>query len=442
MPAARHFPNWLDVFVEYGGYGEAPRDAIFWTGVSCISAVLRRNVWFDMGYWSWFPNHYIVLVARPGIIGKGVTLSIGQNLLDEVPGLHIAPDSITWQSLVTTLAETREDVNFVDPATGEIEYIPTCCLTVLSSEFGTLIDMRNTDMVNMLIKMYDAEKKLEKKTKTSGDDIAPRPWLNMMACTTPAWIATGFDELTIQGGFTSRCLFVFADEKRVLVAYPKRHMPPDLSVTKARLIEDLCNMSTLRGDFIMTEDAYEFGEEIYKRHWNGAAKGTDTAHLGGYWARKQAHLHKLAMVLSAAESNKLQITRKHLETANNWVSQTEQNLTRVFELVGRSADSRLANEIIAFVSRLGMVTRADLHAHFISHYGEEEVNRGVNTCFAANKLASRDMGGTAYLMIPKPVTAPQPQVAAPAQTPAQTAAPAPSLSREVILSFAEPGETA
>lgn len=433
MAGQRKFDNWLEAFLKYSGYGEAPEDCLFWTGVGTIAGALRRNVWIDEGYFQWFPNHYIVLVAPPGVIAKSTTMNIGFNLLREVPGIKFGPDSITWQALITAMAEAREDVAFPDGS-----FMPSCALTIASDEFGNLINMDDAGMLNILIAMFDAKQGVfEKVTKLSGNDMVPNPWLNFMACTTPSWIASGFTELTTQGGFVSRCLFIFADRKRRLIAYPSRHMPSNIKQLQEDLTKDLEAMSLMRGPFTLTDDAREYGEDLYRKHWNGQTQNLDMERFGGYWARKQTHFHKLAMVLSAAEGPSLRIERRHLELAYARVSATEPNLNRVFELIGRTADSRVAGEILSLITRIGTISRADLHAHFLARYGREEVNRGLDSCIAAGKLVARQLPDSSIVLtIPRP-QAPQPQASAPAQTPAGASAAAPSRPPAAGLSAPE-----
>jgi len=80
----------------------------FWTGVSTLAGALRRKVWVDMGYFKWFPNFYIILVAPPGIVSKSTTAGIGMSLLRQVPDIQFGPDVITWQALVQSFAESTK----------------------------------------------------------------------------------------------------------------------------------------------------------------------------------------------------------------------------------------------------------------------------------------------------------------------------------------------
>src|SRR6185369_14226993 len=103
---------------------EAPRQMYFWTGVSTLAGVLRRKVWIDQAYFTWYPNFYIVLVAPPGIVSKSTTANIGMNLLHQVPGVKFGPDIVTSQALVSAFAESAETFEF------NAEFYPMSALTL------------------------------------------------------------------------------------------------------------------------------------------------------------------------------------------------------------------------------------------------------------------------------------------------------------------------
>ena len=108
MSYKRNFPDWIKAFIEYAGFGEAPRHMYFWVGASTIAGVLRRRVWIDQAYFRWHPNMYVILVAPPGIVSKSTTAGIGMRLLRQVPGIRFGPDVVTWQALVGAFAEASE----------------------------------------------------------------------------------------------------------------------------------------------------------------------------------------------------------------------------------------------------------------------------------------------------------------------------------------------
>lgn len=349
----RHFPDWLKAYLHYTRDTEAPQHMHFWSGVSAIAGVLRRQVWIDQAYFKWYPNFYIVMVAPPGIVSKSTTVGISMELLREVEGIHFGPDVVTWQSLVERFAQITEGVE-LDPEGAPGVYTPMSAMTMESSEFGNLLDPQDKGMVDLLVSLWDGKQgTFEKSTKSSGNDAVANPWINLIACTTPSWISGNFPEYMVGGGFTSRTIFVYADKKAQYVAYPYLKVPKDLADQKTKLIADLSRISKLKGPFTLTSKAVEWGTSWYKEHYSSRPLNLDMAHFGGYFARKQVQMHKLAMVLSASESDSMQITDEHLATAHYMITDLEPDLQFVFKSIGQSQATGHVEKLIEFVRNSG-----------------------------------------------------------------------------------------
>lgn len=361
--AKRHFDNWLTGFMDYASFSEAPPHMHFWSGVSTIAGALRRRVWVDMAYFRWYPNFYVILVAPPGIVSKSTTASIGMSLLKKVPDIKFGPDVVTWQALVTGFAESTLSYEY------EGEFHAMSAITIESSEFGNLLNPQDKEMVDLLVSLWDGKQgAFEKKTKGSGCDIVENPWINLIACTTPAWIAGNFPEYMIGGGFTSRCVFVYAEKKAKLVAYPGQIVPPNLKEIAQCLVEDLARISTLVGPYTLTPDALKWGNAWYEEHYTAKHIHLDDERFGGYLARKQTHIHKLAMILAAAESDRMVIEADHLALAHQMVTDLEHDMSFVFSKIGKSEDAVYTERLIWYVSKRGGCPYPEafryVHAHF------------------------------------------------------------------------------
>ena len=375
----RHFPDWIEAFQNYASFGEAPRKMYFWVGVSAIAGALRRKVWIDQHYFKWYPNFYTILVAPPGVIAKTTTADIAMDLLREVPGILFGPSVVTWQALVTSFTEACETFECIDKH-GEIMQMPMSPITISSGEFGNLLNPQDKEMVDMLVNLWDG-KSFQKKTKHSGDDNVVNPWINLIACTTPAWIAGNFPEYMIGGGFTSRCVFVYGEQKARFVAYPGLSVPKDIDQLKNLLIQDLSQISLMAGEYQLTKQAIEWGDEWYKKHNTTRQPHLDDSRFGGYIARKQTHIHKLAMVLAAARSDKLIITQEILETAATMVTDLEIEMAKVFQKIGQSEITATAQRLLDFIQRKGRVDYAEayryIHAQFPQFRDFEDMLKGL-----------------------------------------------------------------
>jgi hypothetical protein len=352
-----------------------------WTGIWTIAGALRRRVWIDQGYFQWTPNVYIVLVAPPGIVSKSTTLSNGAKLLRKVEGIKFGPDAVTWQSLVQALAGACEEVLMPDAM-----FHAMSCVSIASSEFGTLFNPNDREMVDVFVSLWDGQIGVwEKQTKTSGNDRIVNPWINMAACTTPGWIAGNFPEYLVGGGFTSRCLFVYAEEKQNLVAYPGEQIDPKFAEMAEDLVHDLALISTMAGPYTLDEEAKKFGIEWYESHYKNRIKALDNPRFGGYLARKQTHIHKISMVLAAAESDERVVRRSHLEGALQLVTGLEANMPKVFDLIGVSGAAKYSNEVLSYLKVFKILDRNELFRLCFRTMGLQEFEHALNACCQAGQ---------------------------------------------------------
>lgn len=373
----RNYENWLDAYCQYAGFSEAPRRMHYWSGVAALAGALRRHVWLDMGYFRWYPNFYIILVAPPGVVSKSTTANIAMQILRRVPGVHFGPEAVTWQALVESFENSTETFELNG------EHHIQSAMTIESAEFGNLIDPSNREQVDFLVSLWDSKiGSFQKVTKGSGTNNVENPFINLIACTTPAWIAGNFPEYVIGGGFTSRCLFVYADEKEKFVAYPSLHMPREMAEVQQTLTQDLERIATqVVGPYAMDEGAVEWGELWYTTHWQNKPDELDDDRFSGYLARKQTHIHKTAMCIAAAKKDALVITRDDLEQANAAVSDLERDMVKVFARIGRTQQSVQAERFIRFVQRKGKIDYAAayqfIHSSFPSAKGFEDIVAGA-----------------------------------------------------------------
>lgn len=340
---------------------------------------------------------YIILVAPPGVVAKSTTADIALSLLKQVAGVKFGPNVVTWQALVTAFAESNE--SFECPP-GSQDWMPQCALTLESSEFGNLVNPSDRDMVDMLVNLWDGKKgAFIKLTKGNGTDNVENPWINLIACTTPAWVAGNFPEYVIGGGFTSRCLFVYADTKDKYVAYPIRSMPKNYLDVQNALVQDLEHIkSTLVGRYDLTEEAVRWGEQWYEYHWTHKPDELDDDRFSGYLARKQTHIHKTAMVLSASRQDALVIEADDLKNAVLMVSDLERDMQKVFARIGRTPQSVQAERFIRFVHKQGLVPFSVAYQYIHSAFPDLRNFEGIIMgAVRAGYMELFEAGGVKYL---------------------------------------------
>ena len=394
----RHFSNWIKAYQSYASYSEAPKKFHFWTAVSTIASVLQRKVWIDQRYFQWVPNFYIVLVAPPGIMAKTTTLDIGQSMLKEVSGVHFGPDVVTWQALVTSLAEAKIDK--LIPDTSPPLYEPMCCISFMAGEFGNLLDPSDREMVDLLITLWDSRKgAFRKQTKTQGADVIENPCINILACTNPSWIKDAFPRHFITGGLSSRCVFIHAEEKEKLVAYPGYAVPNSKALDEmhARLVEDLQTMNNMYGEYMLTPEAIQWGEQWYREHWTRDDPAILDPRFGGWRARKQTHIHKIAIVLASSKRSELVITKRDLIEAEQVVTSLEPEMFKVLDNVGMSDAGKEVRTIIEIVSSAKIIARTELYRQVHTVIGPRQFMEALNGALQTEMIKARSEGGDLIL---------------------------------------------
>lgn len=335
----------------------------FWCGVSAVAGALRRRVWLDMAYFKWFPNFYVILVAPPGIVSKSTTAAVAMNLLRQVPNVRFGPDVVTWQALVQSLASSAEAFQLPD---GTFETMSP--VTIESGELGNLLNPQDREMVDLLVTLWDGRAKFSKITKMSGNDEVANPWINIIACTTPSWIAGNVPEYLVGGGLTSRCVFIFADKKERYVAYPYLEVPASLREQERALVEDLTQIASLCGAYRLTPEATDWGVAWYREHYEKRPDGLDDDRFGGYIARKQTHIHKLAMVIAAAHRDELVVTLEDIVTAHTMVTDLEQDMPQVFAKIGKGDAAATSDRFISLLKRRGGMPYEEAIRWFYSYF--------------------------------------------------------------------------
>ena len=365
---SRLLPDWLSAFLDYTEHMEAPRFMRTWAGISAIASTLRRKVWIDQDQFIWTPSLYIIFVGPPGVITKSTTTDMSSNLLRQVPGIKFGPNNITWQALATSFADASESFQW-PPDSGD--WNPMSAITLVSRELGSLLNPKDQDLVNLFIELYDGAKSYEKVTKMSGNDTIEAPWINMLGATTPSWIADNVPKSALGGGLISRCIFLYGDEKEKMVAYPAdaiRNKEVHKRVEEA-LVHDLEHLAlNLIGPYEITKEAKVWGTKWYVDLWTNAKQHYNDDKIMGYIARKQTHLHKLAMVLAASRKDEMTITEEDLQLADQMLLSIEDSLDKVFAQIGRTEQSVQAERFIKLIEQRGAVAYDEayrlVHQHF------------------------------------------------------------------------------
>lgn len=379
----RRYDNWLREYMRFTAHSESPDPFHFWTGVSMIAGALRRRVWIDEGIFQWTPNFYIIFVAPPGVAAKSTSAAIGGSILRRIEGIHHGPNSMTWQGLTLALEEAIEVLEH------DGRFWHMSCITCIVSELGTFLKTKDKDLLEVLTDLWDGRlTQWKHKVRTAEEVIIRNPWINILGCTTPAWMRDNYPNYMIEGGLTSRVVFVHGDKKRRLVAYPSDEINPQAfeSYSEA-MAEDLNRIAEMAGPYELTTEAKIWGREWYHKHWEKRPEGMLSDRYGGYVSRKQTHLHKLAMVLAAAQRDQLIITPQDMDAANRVLTALEVDMQKIFEHIGVADIAKQTQEILVHIRAYGLISLRDLWRLFMHRMDRRMFDDALKSLLRASYIA-------------------------------------------------------
>lgn len=361
-----------------------------------IAAAIGRDCFVDYGFYTLYPNMYIVLIGPSAVAKKSTAIKFAAKMIKQVkPHINILSQKMTPEALISALSG-------LDAKDGDTMIVPSAVGIALVSEFATLVDKGafKSGMIGILTDLYDAED-FEYKTKSRGTEYIRNPCLSIIGGSTLHWIKESIPLVSVGGGFTSRIVFVFSKGSGRLVPWPQ------MSVENKRMMEDichdLCDIAKMRGPFALTSDARKIYDTEYvdfRRH----NILIDDENLGGYAGRRADILLKVSMLMSASSSSDRLITERHMSTSLSILKRTEEYMPSVLRVITASAVGDIFDQILKYIMRNKVVGKAELTRRFLPKITAMELDAMMRTLEQANLVLCEVEGGrTRYVFIGKKI---------------------------------------
>lgn len=399
---------------------ESPRLFHVWSALSGISAALGRRCRFPFGPMSIFPNQFVVLVGTPGT-RKSTAMNIMKRQLRRSTGVRFAPKDTAGQrqGLVVAMQGGEEKKEFIDsielgaadnslaaltledlsqvtntPEDSEefensfISVADKHHLMVTATELSQFIGQNNLQMLDFLVTMWDGED-YEYQTK-AGLTTLKNPLLNMISCTTPTSIHHSMPPAAGGQGFLSRMILVYGSRKYKLVPRP---VEPDPDLVDS--VRHAMNRAyfEVAGDFQETPEAKAYCESLYDFQLE-----INDPRFGYYHERRQDHLIKLAMALTASRGYHT-IDIEDYREAHKILRATERGMPDALGEFGMNPLAALKQNMLEYCRAHGMVKVEELRAVFHRDSRASEFMEAVNDLSRMNQVTMlQSADGSAVLM--------------------------------------------
>ena len=351
--------SWLDEYIEYTRIQESPEIFHKWVGLSIVSAALERNVVLDMGAYKVYPNLYVILVAASAKCKKSTAMDIGRDLLILLTDkISIFAQKITPEALIQKLARRRK-------VKGK-EIVRNSTSLIHADELSVFLgkERYNEGLIQLLTTLYNCPDEWEYETKHGLLQQLSNVLVGMIAGTTPAWLKGSLSTTAVEGGFTARLMFIYADTPRPPITLPV------LPVFKRKkLLHDLNIMRQMKGKFTWGPNAFEWYDKWYQK--KRASEGTPEL-LEGYLFRNHTTLLKITLLLCTCEGDDRVIQVSHLVEGLTMLKEAETYVYKAIRAIEESTKGSDLQKIYDFIVRKGEVQEVVLLKAFSHRFTAKE----------------------------------------------------------------------
>lgn len=410
--SSRRFPDFFAAYLAYVNCGFVPKQFNEWTALCIIAAALERKVflpWGDMQ--AVFPNIYVLLVSGAGE-GKSTALNRGVRLLEEMnrktSTVNILPNQATEPAFLNQVGKGRSFTYGTSVVTQNAAFY------YASEASACLRNIYNggSDFIATLTDLYDCPELWRKALKKDGDtpQTLKNVCISLLAGCTFNYLDELVSEKNISGGFASRIVYVVSWDKAVTEQAFQGGLLDDGYTEERRiyreaLLADLLAIHQMQGkmrgspEFARAWETWWYAFEKQRRSY-------PSEKLKSLLVRTSDNILKVAMLLSAAESNALTLEVRHWEKAHDLVTRCMTDVPDIFRgSRANSTDKSLRNIaptiMHALKAKPGM-SRVDLVSQLtMSGHRTNDVENVLSGMLNSNKveIASCAPGGSVHLKI-------------------------------------------
>jgi hypothetical protein len=417
----RNFPDFIEAYLQYTKNQEASEKIHKWVAISVLAAALQRKVWLPRGHYTLFPNLYIFIIGASGVVRKSTSTGIGVDLLRSLEKFHIMSERLTAAALIQNLEASHEiyQWNGKEKHQSASFAYASELIVFLREVYGSISELLTTFYD---CSPHDDSKPWTYETKGEGQKRIFGPCLNILGASTPQWLSQAIPPDQMEGGFTSRVIFVVENEEpKRFIAWPDELASGEQDRLKKRLEEDLQAVNRTVGEVRVSAEAREWFRTWYEEHMKSLIKAQDLR-FSGYYGRKADTLLKIAMVCAASSGHLPDLDTSHLKRAAALLEELELSMFQAFGTAGTNDLAPVMDRVLRFITVEaekggGRVPHSLILRKFWNDLSNRDLTEIMQTLIGAGVVAVESASGGKVIYRVLPVVPPAGPPAGPGPRP-------------------------
>ena len=314
--------SFIGRYLQHNANTETSIEYDFWGSLWLMSTALGRNLIVDRPSAPVYMNLYVIFVADSGVTRKSTAVrtaaAIASTFVSQLPDDQ-QPEVIEGKCTAERLDERLHERS---ETTGQA----SACISIseLAVFLGT--ERYTNNVPGLLTDLYDCpQSRRSGGTLKRGAVIQHNVFVNFLSASTPAWLLKSVNPTVVQGGFTSRCMFVVSERPKSKIAWPTT----DGAVVERtkRLLSDMHTMRYRASDYkfvTLNEGAMNTFERWYARR----VVSVDD-YNASFESRQDAHVLRVAAMLCINDDSWV-VQHTHVQTAIRIIDDIKSGGSKLF----------------------------------------------------------------------------------------------------------------
>ncbi|HSW91779.1 MAG TPA: DUF3987 domain-containing protein [Candidatus Saccharimonadales bacterium] len=358
--------SFIGRYLEYCSNSETPYAYDFWSAAWLLACAAGRGVVVSRGSASVHLNLFVIFVADSGTTRKSTAVRSASKFARSISGEDVAfiESRITPEKLEFDLAMQSAEYGYA---------YATVAIDELVKFLGQEKYVKG--MPTLLTDLYDSpEIRTGGGTLLRGSVTLRKVFINFLSASTPSWLLRAVNPDVIEGGFTSRVIFVVAEQAKQQLAFPG-----EVNETLRQEIQ-----SSLRDvrDQAARTDSIPISEGARKRFisWYKSRDKKRDTFRASFQSREDAHILRLAALLSISDGL-WEIQANHISLAIRIITETREDGATIFEGTGTNSRLVIAADAIrdkVLAGGLGGVKQGDITKSLQGRATAEDIKTILN----------------------------------------------------------------